>query len=685
MGGVIALLASGAYLINHSFGIPGVSVLNDFASHLVWAEALRTHASPFSVIAPGYPLGPFAVAGTVGELPGVGVSGAFHGLLIVTPVLTALTSLVLFARLHVLTRLIAAAVVALAYLALSATMEGAFKEPIAALFTLGIATTLQRYSSAAATPRRRAAAVPLAILVAGSVTDYSYPGLAWPGLTIIVWLVLEAWRRRRTVSRALIHSLVGPVSIALLVFVVAVAPEGIRFREFQHGQVATLASSQVGNIPTALPPTESLGIWFSDDFRFASTQSITRRHLMSLFAILVLSFGVVSAWRRRDTGILAFLVAAIAVAVYGRHAANIYYAAKPMMVLSVAIAVVSVRGLLPGDDEGQRTDSPGRRRLTAGGLAMAATGVVFAALTLWSSSMAIRGAQIGPRTHSRELDALRPMLVGHTVLFLAQDDFSAWELRGTRLSYVSTYTIKPQIPFVYRTTKPFVPDQPVDFDSFDADTLDRFQFVVLPRTSFNSVPPMNWHLVASTTSYEVWERVGPTLAHAVLPEVGGPGALLICTAQPGQDLRRSAGLAVVRAEPIVASGSTWVGAAVGRAANVTELDPGTGAVQDVTVPAGTWEVSLQYTSPTGLTLRAPGLSAVLPAVLEHQGPYWAAGTMTSTGRPVKIEIDVHRAAPLALNRHALLGSLTLVSQARHFSRIPLRAACGRYVDWYAGA
>src|ERR1700683_322652 len=68
---IVVVLASSNYLLNENFGIPGVSVLNDFAGHLPWAEALRTRNAPFSLIIPGYPLGSFALAGTLGQIPGI--------------------------------------------------------------------------------------------------------------------------------------------------------------------------------------------------------------------------------------------------------------------------------------------------------------------------------------------------------------------------------------------------------------------------------------------------------------------------------------------------------------------------------------------------------------------------------------------------------------------------------------
>ncbi len=342
---VVAVLASSNYLINDNFGIPGVSVLNDFASHLPWAEALRAHTSPFKLIVPGYPLGCFALAGTLGKLPGISVLSAFQGILIVTPVLIAVTALTLFEQLGVGLRVMAATVVSLAYLITSALVEGAFKEPVEALFMVAIALSLYEITRTSERPSRLVA-VPIALLMAGSVANYSYPGLSWPGLLIAVWTGLEVLRRRRTISRSMVGrfgvtTLIGVVTLTLLSL-----PEVIRFRAFEQAQVSTI-NAQTGNIPTMLPWRETLGIWFSDDFRLWQTESLNLQHALLVFAVAIFAFGVVQAWRRGETSLLALLAATFAVALYTRYTANAYNGAKALMVLSCAVVLVSIRGVLP--------------------------------------------------------------------------------------------------------------------------------------------------------------------------------------------------------------------------------------------------------------------------------------------------------------------------------------------------
>lgn len=677
---VLCLLGSGNYLANQNFGIPGVSVLNDFAGHLVWADALRTHHGAFSLIIPGYPLGPFALAGTLGDLPGFSVLTGFQGMLIATPVLIGLTTMSLFGGLGVILRTIAATVVSLAYLLASALAEGAFKEPIEALFAVAIALWLREFAQRTSRPRLTAA-IPLAVLTAGSVANYSYPGLTWPALIIATWLVLEAFLRRRSISRAFVRRALTVSLVASGVLLVLALPEIVRFHAFEQAQVATL-NEQTGNVPFTLPWSEVMGVWFRDDFRFRPLQPLNVYHGLLVFALVVIAYGVARAVRRRETALLALLAGALAVALYARGVANAYNDAKAMMVLSCAAVLLGVYGLFGTGTAGE----PFRDRRVAPGFRIAGrfAALAFAAACLWSAGLAMRGSFVGPTGHSDQLARLRPMLAGKRVLFLAQDDFSAWELRGTHLGYLAIYDV-PSLPVAFTSAKPFAFGAPADFDTIATASLDRFRFVVSPSSDLASVPPANWRRVAQTPSYVVWERTGPTPAHAVLAEGSMPGAVLDCSTRAGRALSRARGSALVRVPPIVLDGSSWQGPALARGPGASAVRAGGGESLLVRLPAGRWQLSMQYTSPTALTVSAPGLRATLPAALEHQGPYWAAGELVSSGAPMKIRLDVHAAPVFDTARSALLGDIAFVRTDTPPKLLPLRAACGRYVDWYVRA
>jgi hypothetical protein len=206
---------------------------------------------------------------------------------------------------------------------------------------------------------------------------------------------------------------------------------------------------------------------------------------------------------------------------------------------------------------------------------------------------------------------------------------------------------------------------------------------VATRSGFASAPPANWRPVAATRFYQVWARTGLTTPYSILAKGAAPGAILDCSRPAGQTLSRSRGAALVQAPPIVLDGGGWQGPRMlGRAPGVSALSAGMAVTQQVTLPPGRWQLSLQYVSPTSLAVRTRGLNSVLPAALEHQGPYWPAGDVTSAGRPMTIQVEVHAPPALATKRSATIGDVAFVRVDVAPRMVPLHAACGRYVDWY---
>ncbi|MGH2576956.1 MAG: hypothetical protein ACRDG9_04265, partial [Actinomycetota bacterium] len=125
-----------------------------------------------------------------------------------------------------------------------------------------------------------------------------------------------------------------------------------------------------------------------------------------------------------------------------------------------------------------------------------------------------------------------------------------------------------------------------------------------------------------------------------------------------------------------------------------ELAPGNQASQQIKLPAGRWDLSIQYASPvSGIEVEAPGLSVELPSGVEaaipfrpDQGPYWTVGTVDGGG---KIEITVRADESNALQKllgvdaPAVIGNVTAVqTEAVHTN--PLAASCGLYVDHIIG-
>jgi hypothetical protein len=229
---------------------------------------------------------------------------------------------------------------------------------------------------------------------------------------------------------------------------------------------------------------------------------------------------------------------------------------------------------------------------------------------------------------------------------------------------------------------------PIDFDSFSAGTLDRFPYVITGRAPWNSQAPPNFRRIAATPSFLLWRRTGPTPPdrHVLLE---------------GTDAAAKAGCASPEIRILLANpgrASLFPGPAIGRKArwepgNV--LGTGEPASQTVELPAGRWRLSLQYFSPFGLTLSAPGFRHELEPALDGQRPntislandgqFWPAGEIVSRGGRVRFTIAAAEESALqSLSGYAgkaQVGNLVAVPAGPR-SLVQLGDACNGWIDWY---
>jgi hypothetical protein len=124
---------------------------------------------------------------------------------------------------------------------------------------------------------------------------------------------------------------------------------------------------------------------------------------------------------------------------------------------------------------------------------------------------------------------------------------------------------------------------------------------------------------------------------------------------------------------------------------------GTGAQtsQALDLPAGSWNLSIQYFSPFDLTLSAPGFEEPLKAALDGQRPntislgnngqFWPAGRYKSKGGKTEFTLTTADASTLqslsGYEGKAYVGELVAVPAKPH-RIVPLSQACNGWVDWY---
>jgi hypothetical protein len=325
-------------------------------------------------------------------------------------------------------------------------------------------------------------------------------------------------------------------------------------------------------------------------------------------------------------------------------------------------------------------------------LGRAALGVAFVTAALVSTYLVLGGARVDRSDQGEDLARLRPELGGKRVLFLGTDEHAAFELGGAAV--IGPYPLPRGPQLDLRPGVGVVPDSlRYDFDSVPRETLDWADLAITTRTPYTSEPPPNFRAVDSTESYVLWKRIGPTPARRTLPEGELPGAMLDCSTPQGRRLSGRRGVARIFApQPAYRAGTHWVQAGtrpgVPVPAQTTEDAP---VQQRLRLAQGRWEISFQYRSVEPLEVRAPGLEWELPPNPDlFIGPFWPAGTIEiERAGPVPFTVQVERRPALrrllgapGSPRGALLGAIAATPVGEPRRTVPLREACGRFVDWY---
>ena len=692
---IVGIVLAIPFAVSGRWGVIGVGFNNDLGLHLAWAEWLRSGLGPAPEA--GYPLGPHALADAIAAVPGIGLGQAFVGEIFAIGILTALTALVALDDLGHARRLLAAGLVAVPYLGASYFAQGAFKETAEALFVLAFALLLHDLER-----RRQAgeqldgaallgAAIAGLALVTGIFFSYSFAGLAWPVLVFVLWALTVPPLRRALYPWHWLETLRQPAALLVVGVIVALAVlTVVGPYAFVHGFNRVAGTNTYGPVS----PIETLGVWFTSNYRLSSAGGAQLTGLATAIAAAAILAGGVWWLRRRQYAVPIALVACAVLYLAALAGSGEYSQAKALMIGAPLAMLIAVRPLLvessrdrlPGSSRISRTTrkSAGWGRVAWGGLA-----VVFVAGAVYSSLLVLRDAPIGPPGHGSELRAFMPSLRGKPVLYAGQDRYAAYELMGadTHVPLVEF----PDADVSPNPEKPFDTGDaysPIDFDSFSKGTLDRFPYVITGRAAWNSEAPPNFRRVASTPSYILWKRTGPTPEDRhVLLEGTEAGAEVKCASPEIRILTADPGRAGLFPAATIGGKGEW--------SPDSTLQTGEQASQLLNLPRGRWRLSLQYFAPFGLTLRAPGFSQSLPAALDGRRPstislasngqFWPAGTVDSPGGRIRFTATAAGASTLqslsAYSGNAELGELVAVEAEPHRT-VPLAASCGHWLDWY---
>ena len=441
--GAVALLAcSLPFIVEGHFGILGTGFNPDMSQHLLATDRLADGTGS-QLLNQGYPLGPHAIVVALNKGLGIGLVQGFSGLTVAVAILAPLTALTAFTDQPRLRGIAAALLVGLPYLVASYVAQGAFKETIQALLVLAFVLALRESTRTWSHLTLRY--VPAALLAIGSVYVYSFPSLLWLGAIAAIWTAVE-WALAAyappagggvggtSPEEALATAGGGgspaptgpaglrPLSLAVLVFAVGVLPELGRMIDFKQFETFDPSGPGLGNLFGQVSPFTALGIWFSGDFRLAPGNGAIPAFVYfagAAFASLLLIYGLVVSWRRRETTILAGVLAVALLYAAARLGGTPYTSSKA---LEMAAPLATLAIVLPRL----------RRPVTA----------LYLALAALCSLLAFANAPVGPTSYSPALTGLRPLLADSSTLVLAPDSlladehgerYIAWELRGGRV------------------------------------------------------------------------------------------------------------------------------------------------------------------------------------------------------------------------------------------------------------
>jgi len=709
--GLALLFASIPFIANGQVGILGVGLVNDdMANHLLIADWLNNRVGQMpALLDQGYPVGPHAVAAGLSEGLDTGLVEAFAGLTLAIPALTSLVAAEALWGLPRGRRVVAAALVSLPYLAAAYVAQEAFKEPIEALFVLSFALFLPQATS----PAR---AVPLGVIAAGAVYAYSFPGLFWLIGTAVIWAAIAlvrqgspreaAWFGRAGVRTGKASERQGPdaapsprrldrganrralllsAGAAIAVLLILTAPEWTRMIDFTNFRAfkGKTISGGLGNLRHQLSPLEALGIWPASDFRLSASVASAPAaafYLGALIAATALVAGLPTWIRRHGAAIPCALAASAAIYLAALLFGTVYTSAKALAIAAPLITLISLGGLLLREERAGRPDGYRRPLVRSLLAALLAAGISL------SSLLVLRQAPVAPTDHADQLASLRPLVQGRKLLFLGRDNFISYELRGARpftavRNYYDPNYVKPNLRLADVFRK-------FDFDSVTPAVLGDFPFVITTRAAYASGPPPGFDPVRKTADFVLWRRTGAVGSRRTLAEGDRPGALLDCARSKDEGIAAAGGIATVFATPPVVGGTWSPGATV---------EDGSPVSQALTLPSGRWEISIQYDATRPVKVSSPALEATLPANLDYRGsvPFYPVGELTVRRRgPVRFTVAVGR-PPLAgrllgTESEAHLGAIAAspaAASARPLPgagerRVPVRDACGRYLDWY---
>ncbi len=321
-------------------------------------------------------------------------------------------------------------------------------------------------------------------------------------------------------------------------------------------------------------------------------------------------------------------------------------------------------------------------------LGWASFAVVFVVMASASSLLVLRDASVPPPGRAQSLVAFENEVAGKSVLFGDQDRFAPYYLPGADVSL--PLEDFPEDDVTADRKKPFegASQSAIDFDSFDAETLNNHDFVITTAAAFTSKAPPSFELVDQTPYYQLWKRTGEAFDRPIMNENALPAREVDCSGEGGRYFSGLDGEAVLLPQTLLGLAEDWQPS--------PEIEPGGAASQTLMLTPGTWRVSIQYFTPGGMTLSAPGYNRKFAPAIDGQrisnqatgsfGQFWPGGVVeVEEAGPIEFTARTNEPSRLQdLTGYRLetkLGRIALTrTEARR--RVPMSEICDEWVDFF---
>ncbi len=407
-------------------------------------------------------------------------------------------------------------------------------------------------------------AIPAGVIAAGTIYNYSFPGLAWLVIALIAWALIVAWLERDEEEglrlRQRLRWAIPVLAAGVAIPVIASLPELVNLVKFAGFEAFNPEGKGgnvgFGNLRQPLNPLEALGIWPSSEFRITPKNSTTPEvafYLGGLLALAAFAWGVGRAIARREAALPAALVSAAIGYLAALAIGTPYTQAKALAVAAPVVMLIVLRGLLSADsleEEGEKEASwwPPRRLRPLVRLGVPALTVAFAVAAACSRPCSpCASRRSGPRgRRSPSCATCAPRSTARTSSSSAATTSSPGSCSAPRSTPRSATPTTPSRSGRSTARRPI--NAKFDWDNVPPDSLRRsqaledFDWVITTSADFNSEPPPEFEPVKATRDFVLWERVAPAQdpgaeSRHTLREPIYPGSTVDCSIQKGRACR----------------------------------------------------------------------------------------------------------------------------------------------------